>query len=712
MMRGQNLSFTSVLLPLLILGLSSSQLLGLYNDLIFEIDDNKVYSEFSQVVAGMYENREKTNDTPFDSRNSSCLLITEIAPSFLSEYLVIGNPLDGEISLLNWSISDREGQLKFAIDIIIGRNEEIIVTWNKSSVENIYPQKRVIEINSTYFKKSGRFQLADTGDEVFLLDQEGHAVDAITYGNSAYAGIEWNGDPVAKIGKREAAIRYQPWRDTNTSADWRVEPPGRSHLFEIESSGVIEPFSAPEEARTRINRELKYATRSVKVSLYELNDNLIVEELCNCSKRGLDVRVLLEGQPVGGLSRDTRESVMKLHSNGVQVHFMSSHDGFKRYRYLHSKYAILDDRRIIIMSENWVSEGLDFNRGWGVTVEDRTLASYFSEMFKEDFRLSMADICTAQEYLSISGKPEIHRMAEDACQMNCYESLDDISVFRGIVRPIVSPDFSYERLIELINGAKSRILIEQFYCDPCWINHSEIMSSILNAANRGVTVRFLLDSSWFNTQSGKDNVAVAQKLNEIAKLSSTDFETRLVSQYQPFRLLHNKGIIVDDTVVVSSMNWVDTSFWDNREVGLEIESQEVAEYFALLFWKDWSIDPYPPVINVPWKSINVTAGTLIVFDASDSHDNSRILKYLWDLGGDGIVEWNGTKWLTTLDPGRKVVVLTLVDAYNNTASILLHVNVKAVDQERCSSAAIGAMITAGCGTTTLYFIYKKIKSAR
>lgn len=675
------------------------------------MNDNGKPSEFSQIVAEMNGNREERNQTQFDSRNSSCLLITEVAPSFFSEYLVIGNPLEDEISLLNWSISDLEGQLKFSIDIIIRRNEEIVLTWNKSWVEKIYPQKRIIEINSTYFKKSGRFQLADTGDEVLLLDQKGHTVDVFIYGNSAYAGIEWIGDPVAKIGKREAAIRYQPWRDTNTSADWRIEPPGRSHFLGIESYGVIEPFSAPEEARIRICRELKYAARSVKVSLYDLNDNVIVDELCNCSRRGLDVRVLLEGQPVGGLSKETRESAIKLHTNGVQVLFMTSYDGFKRYRYLHSKYAIIDDRRIIIMSENWVSEGLDFNRGWGVTVEDRTLALYFSMIFEEDCCQSMIDVRTAQEYLSISENTVIHRIAENACQMDCHEVLEDISVFRGIVRPIVSPDFSYERLVELINRAKSRILIEQFYCDPSWIDHSEIISSILNAANRGVTVRFLLDSSWFNTQDGNNNVLVVQKLNEIAKLSSIDLETRLVSKYQPFRLLHNKGIIVDDIVVVSSMNWVNSSFWDNREVGLEIESHDIAEYFTLLFWKDWSIDPYPPIINVPWKSLNVTAGTLIVFDASDSYDNSRILKYLWDLGGDGTVEWNGTRWLTTLKPGRNVVVLTLVDAYNNSASVLLHVNVKAVDQKGCSSTAIGAIITACCGTT-IYFIYKKIKSAR
>ncbi|MDH7507989.1 MAG: phospholipase D-like domain-containing protein [Methanomassiliicoccales archaeon] len=674
-------------------------------------DDDQSCSEFSQLMAETCEIKGETDDTSVVSRNPFCLLITEIAPSFFSEYVVIGNPLDMDISLLDWSISDREGQLKFAIDFMIKGNEEIILTWNRSSVENIYPQKRVIEINEANFLKSGRFQLADIGDEVLLIDREGHVVDVITYGNSAYTGSGWDGDPVSKIGNKEAAIRRQPWPDTNTSTDWRIEPPGRSHLSGIERSGVIEPFVAPEEARTRIIRELKHAARSVKVSLYELNDKLIVEELCNCSMRGLDVRVLLEGQPVGGLSRNTAESVMKLIDCGAQVHFLVSNNGFKRYKYLHNKYAILDERRIIVMSENWVTEGLDNNRGWGVTVEDQTLASYFSQMFEEDFRLSMADICTAQEYLSLSGNTGAQMTAESALYMSSQGTLSDISVFRGIVRPIVSPDFSYGRLIELINNAKSRILIEQFYCDPCWLNDSEILSSILIAANRGITVRFLLDSSWFNAQNGKDNVAVCQKLNEIGESLSADFETRLVSQYQPFRLLHNKGIIIDDTVVVSSMNWVNTSFWDNREVGLEIKSREVAEYFATLFWKDWSIDPYPPVIVVPWKLINVTAGTLIVFDASASYDNSRILRYLWDLGGDGIVEWNGTRWLTTLEPGRKVVILTLADAYNNTASTKIYLNVKPADQERSSNVAVGAMLTGGCGTI-LYFVYKKIKSTR
>ncbi len=52
---------------------------------------------------------------------------------------------------------------------------------------------------------------------------------------------------------------------------------------------------------------------------------------------------------------------------------------------------------------------------------------------------------------------------------------------------------------------------------------------------------------------------------------------------------HNKGIIVDGKIVlVCSINWSPTSVRKNREAGLIIENEQVAQYYTQLFLNDWN----------------------------------------------------------------------------------------------------------------------------
>jgi phosphatidylserine/phosphatidylglycerophosphate/cardiolipin synthase-like enzyme len=54
--------------------------------------------------------------------------------------------------------------------------------------------------------------------------------------------------------------------------------------------------------------------------------------------------------------------------------------------------------------------------------------------------------------------------------------------------------------------------------------------------------------------------------------------------------VHNKGVIVDNkSVLISSVNWNENSVTRNREVGIIIENDDVANYYSNVFLYDWNL---------------------------------------------------------------------------------------------------------------------------
>ena len=55
-------------------------------------------------------------------------------------------------------------------------------------------------------------------------------------------------------------------------------------------------------------------------------------------------------------------------------------------------------------------------------------------------------------------------------------------------------------------------------------------------------------------------------------------------------------MIVDNTsVLISSINWNENSVTRNREAGVIIENEYVAQYYADVFFYDWNLNP--PVLQ-------------------------------------------------------------------------------------------------------------------
>ncbi len=154
----------------------------------------------------------------------------------------------------------------------------------------------------------------------------------------------------------------------------------------------MRPFLYPDGALDDVLETLSRAESSILISMYDLNEPSIISCLIDARADKVDVRVLVEGQPVGGMSTSTKRALNDLWRGGCSISLFRSNDSYKRYDYLHGKYAIIDQEYVLIGSENWVTGAFKENRGWGVAVHSFELAQQFTTIFQSDSSTKWPDV--------------------------------------------------------------------------------------------------------------------------------------------------------------------------------------------------------------------------------------------------------------------------------------------------------------------------------
>ncbi len=628
------------------------------------------------------------------SIQSSEFIIFEVCPDFKSEFVVLKNISPHDANLTGWSLTDGEGVVEFNQTLMLAPDERLIVTGCSSMVAPIYPGVRSIEYPSNASLR-GRFTLANEGDDLWLKDRGGKTVDGLVYGTAASGSI-WSGPPLKRIPQGDVAQRQVHLLNATSAADWVVVSAGRSSLPSEEFEAVVEPFSCPENALPRVIREIILAAHSIQVAVYELSSPQIVAALAERSRSGVAVHILIEGQPVSGISNASIAAAQILSDEGCEVRMLKTGDGFRRYDFLHCKYLVVDDRRTVVISEN-LGRGLTANRGWGVAVDDQSLAKYMLGLFEEDWRNTSFDISSIERL-------EDHR--SDFRPDASVPPLGEICPYLAKVRTVVSPDNSFEELLKLVSSAQRRIDIQQLECDLKWLQSPSLMEEVLAAAKRGVEVRLLFDSTW-STEAQE----MVSSLNTLAADQSLDLVARCISPYHEFEIMHNKGMIVDDSCLISSINWVDTALYNNREVGLIVQSKEISSFFFNFFLRDWEVDPDPPLIQIE-DHVEAQEGRGLLLNASGCYDRSGIISYEWDLGGDGVVDWTGEYCLIELPRGNHTILLTITDTFNNTASAALTVEVVPLDEKEGKEGLIPVVIMTSGAIFIFSSVWKSIKAKK
>ena len=626
------------------------------------------------------------------------LRISEVLPRFPFEHIGIVNSGSKEVELLGWSVTDGEGWWRFAESRILPAGKELILGPNATFISLLHPEALVVDPST--LSKKGRLALADEGDEVLLEDPHGNLADMVAYGKSTYSGIGWNGDrcPTPPEGKALRRDRLVAHCDSDSKEDWSIISMGRSSLAPVLASSMVEPFLCPDHMRTRVLREIAFAHVSIAIEVYIFSDPAIAEALASASQRGVKVRMLVEGEPVGGLSAYQQSCLQAICRYGCEVYQSHDYHGFKRYDYLHAKFMVVDGRRVLLASENFAPSSLDGNRGWGISIDDQKLAMAFLSVFERD---------VDPRY------PDIHRLDASSATTTCLldepppsEDASAPECFPAWVETVLAPDYGYAPVLSLIEEATERLYLELYYLGDQWSSGQDPYRSILDSARRGVSVRVILDGNWYNNEEGKGNTAIAQKMNDAAAQEGLDLEAKTLSPFHGLEALHNKGAIADEKVLVSSINWVRASFERNREVGAIIDSASVADYFAKAFLEDWVDDAISPELEVP-SYVEVDQGRRVVLNATAS-DNSGQVRLLWDLGGDGSIDGEGLFFMAQLSPGESLIKVTALDPSNNscTREVRVLVLAKQADEAPYYAAASLSLVAV-----VIWSLRKRVKRA-
>ncbi|MBQ3570074.1 MAG: phospholipase [Methanocorpusculum sp.] len=499
-----------------------------------------------------------------------CLAITSASAYTITEFCADGYAkgdgdeyfiLEGTGNLSAWSVTDGEGTVSFSGGsgrTVVARSAELYY-----QIHGSYPDFEITESLTSIPNAivSGRFQLANAEDSLTLLEN-GRAVQTVA----------WPAD-VAKGNGRVHRFTDGGW-------DKRVFKIGQSDFApQTFTAERVTLFVSPDCSHAVITDVIRDADESILLSMYEFTSVSLAEALADAEHRGVEVTILMEGGPVGGISDSEKGVLNYLSRNGAEIFTIESEGNLPaRYRYLHTKYLVADGEVTVVLSENFKDSGIPEsgygNRGWGAAVEDSGVAEYFADVFADD--LAGYDI-----YRWAEGSEPLPETPQAEKAVTIFKP---VTVGNVQVTPVISPDTSF-LVGNALDSAQHSVDIQQAYIAHYPDSENPWLAAALRAAEAGAEVRIQLDGMYYNTDSEADNDEIAASVN---RRGLENLQAKILTDREGILKLHNKGFIIDDeTVLISSINWNYNSPTNNREAGLLLESEEAAAYYTRVFSYDW-----------------------------------------------------------------------------------------------------------------------------
>ncbi len=527
------------------------------------------------------------------------------------EFVAVHNPTAAEVNLTAWMITDGEGSVVFPNGSRLAPGVTAIATTNgtvywKDTLR--LPDFSITGMGgATLLVPNRRPQLSNAGDEVLLVDPSGRAVDVFVYGDSSYGGLGWKGNPAALIPQGKVASRRvgpSGYLDTDGPGDWdgeRLHGLGQSSwpFGWMEVRGSLTAFLAPDSSYAVLQAALTEARRGIYINAYEWSSADLTDQLILALSRGVKVGVYIEGSPIGGFSPAGLQLLRDLAAHGADVRVMVNATGYpsdRRYRLDHAKYLIIDGSSVVVCTENFSDTGFPVagrtgNRGWGLVIQNRSLARVMNQYLRQDWNLTRRDVIsfTYAHLLPTAPSPGVSTRP--------YPEAQEPLLLQGSfpVAPLLAPDHTLgsEGMLDLLGSAQQSIDAELFYAVAAWRpGHNPYLEALLAAAHRGVQVRLLLDGSGIVTegQGTGDNDATVAYLQKMAP--GLPLQVKMAGGNHSFLKIHTKGLVIDGRVsVVGSLNWAYPSIVLNREVSLALDNASVARYFTRSFERDWADTP-------------------------------------------------------------------------------------------------------------------------
>ncbi|MHA1339719.1 MAG: lamin tail domain-containing protein [Promethearchaeota archaeon] len=595
-------------------GLSAGQSLHRINGTNLELIDTNKSADWK--VGAITPGIADQYTPPQPPATPGSVLITELMINPTStdqgyEYIELYNTLDVPIDVGNWTIRHQSWFATADATLPIGTT--IPAKTHLTIIEN--ELNCIQRYNFSGLNYSEDITLANSESDVMLIDSYMNIVDRVAWRSSTTNFTNtmdpnsWTDGGVyyGSYGKSLSRI-YDPnnndeYIDTNSSSDWmyNIYPnPGlhsNNSIFlstSFSAQALITPFNSPDNSFNAITNLIDKANSTIDICVYQFTNYYILEHIIDAMDRGVKVRLLMEdiyplydSPYISDTTHDDENyyvvyvgTIVNNHTNG-EVRWESP----SYYSYTHAKYMIIDNETVVISTENFKPTGIPTdpsagNRGWGIAINSSQVAQKYLRVFNFDWNLGTS-------FLSYE---LIDPLKNDEILYGDYKPFMNLTTVNVVAefQTVVGPDETINVIVDLLDNANSCIYMEVFYLYPTWTgypggeNNNPLLQALIRAADRGVDIKVILDSTDYNIEGDNNNDEAAMILE------AHGVEVKFSENLHGIEKFHVKGLIIDnESVLISSLNWNENSATNNREIGIIVTSYEVAEYYVTLFGYDW-----------------------------------------------------------------------------------------------------------------------------
>jgi PLD-like domain len=494
------------------------------------------------------------------------------------------------------------------------------------------------------------WQFSNTGGRLTLVSPDETYSDTLVYESGSPDVPGWNGpavwpyQPTISFGQ-EGQILYRkldqgsalPVTDTGTRADWASDPDdvinGRKAQYagwDLERFFVpqahtetarLQILVSPDNAFSALKPLLVGAEHSIRLEGYTFESAPLSETLAARARAGVEVEMLLEGGPPGGVTDQQRWVVQQIAEAGGQVYYLRSNPSrgiSDRYAYQHGKFWVLDGKIALIGTENPgassfpdddKTDGTFGERGVTLVTDAPSVVAELTAVMQADIAPGVhPDVWSWDPADPVLGAPPPGFTPSYASGGTLY-AVQKAKPFLA-ESPLLSQVFhspeqslrDQDSLLGLISsaGPGDVVLVEQLYEHTFWgpenssveIDPNPRLLVYIEAARRGATVRVLLDSfrDNANLDSPRSNLRTVEYLRALARQEGLDLDARRANPTGEG--IHNKMVLAQiggqGWIVAGSLNGGEVSAKLNREMSLRVASNQGFEYLADVFWYDWS----------------------------------------------------------------------------------------------------------------------------
>lgn len=341
---------------------------------------------------------------------------------------------------------------------------------------------------------------------------------------------------------------------------------------------------SPDCSYRLIRDAINAAVNTIDLYIYNISAEHLLKLLQGAKERQVTIRIMYDVMDTRG---DEKNKLRKL---DVEMKEAPSSGRRKIFTVCHQKFAVIDDKALLIGSANWANSAIPEvnipgrfkkgNREWLACVEDEDVAQWFGRLFQADWEIPEME--SPQGVVDLEEPPTLEGIETRFAAVRIPDEIFDVESFDEnsniTITPILSPDNYFKTVRELIRNAQNSIDIEQQYIVAGGSRTQALIEELAGRKNE-VEIRIIISPAF--EKNWKKSIETLEEAELLDCVRAINLDS--------FTHLHNKGVLVDGRfVLVTSTNMSENSITKAREAGILIESEEIGSYYKKVVDLDWA----------------------------------------------------------------------------------------------------------------------------